>query len=77
MESPQRAGANDDLGVACFWLATQNLEEDYALPKRAEVEFLSTPTEGVDGMADIAICCDPDGTLIVLIEIHPENWGAG
>jgi catechol 2,3-dioxygenase-like lactoylglutathione lyase family enzyme len=31
--------------------------------------------EGVGELADIAICRDPDGTLIELIELHLEKWG--
>ena len=76
-DSPQRAGANDDLGIVRFCLATQNLVEDHASLTEAGVEFLSEPTEGVGGLADIAICRDPDGTLIELIEIHLEKWGTG
>ena len=69
-------GANDDLGMVRLCLATQNLAKDYDLLERAGVEFLSAPVEGVGGMADIAICRDPDGSLIELIEIHMEKWGS-
>ena len=73
-DSPQGAGANDDLGMVRLCLATQNLIMDHALLTEAGVEFLSEPTTGVGGLADIAICRDPDGTLIELIEIHLEKW---
>ncbi len=73
-DSPQGAGANDDLGMVRLCLATQNLAQDYAWLKDAGVDFLSEPTEGVGGLAHIAICRDPDGTLIELIEIHLEKW---
>ena len=76
-DSPQGAGASDDLGIVRLCLATQNLVEDHASLTEAGVEFLSEPTQGVGGLADIAICRDPDGTLIELIEIHLEKWGAG
>ena len=72
-----RPGANDDLGIVRICLATQNLADDHAALTQAGVEFLSGPTEGVGGLADIAICRDPDGTLIELIEIHLEKWGNG
>ena len=72
--SPQQAAANDDLGIVRLCLGTQNLAQDYALLKNTGVEFLSEPTQGVGGMADIAICRDPDGTLIELIELHLEKW---
>ena len=38
------------------------------------VEFLSPPAQGEAGMVTIAICKDPDGTLIELLEIHPAEW---
>ncbi len=74
-DSPHAAAANDDLGIVRICLATQNLAQDYALLKSTGVEFLSEPTEGVGGVADIAICRDPDGTLIELIEVHLKEWG--
>ena len=73
-DSPQAAGTNDDLGIVRLCLATQNLAEDYESLVNAGVEFLSEPTEGVKGMADIAVCKDPDGTLIELIEVHFQKW---
>ncbi|MEQ8693296.1 MAG: VOC family protein [Pseudomonadales bacterium] len=73
-DSPQAAAANDDLGIVRLCLGTQDLAQDYALLKSNGVEFLSKPTEGIGGLADIAICRDPDGTLIELIELHLEKW---
>ncbi|KZX59372.1 lyase [Halioglobus sp. HI00S01] len=75
-DAPRPAGANDDLGMVRLCLATQDLAADYALLKQAGIEFLSAPTAGVGELADIAICRDPDGTLIELIEIHPSKWSA-
>mgnify|MGYP001822142248 FL=1 len=74
-DAPQGAGASDDLGIVRLCLATQNLAMDHATLTEAGVEFLSEPTAGVGGLANIAICRDPDGTLIELIEIHLEKWG--
>jgi catechol 2,3-dioxygenase-like lactoylglutathione lyase family enzyme len=76
-DSPQGAGASDDLGLVRLCLATKNLAMDHATLTKAGVEFLSEPTAGVGGLADIAICRDPDGTLIELIEIHLEKSGTG
>jgi len=30
---------------------------------------------GHEDLADIAVCRDPDGTLIELIQAHFERWG--
>lgn len=75
-DSPQVPAANDDLGIVRLCLGTQNLAQDYELLESAGVEFLSEPTEGVGGLAHIAICRDPDGSLIELIELHLEKWGS-
>ena len=74
--SPQTPAANDDLGIVRLCLGSQDLARDYAQLKRSGVEFLSEPTQDSGGLADIAICRDPDGTLIELIELHLEKWGA-
>ena len=73
-DSPQVPAGNDDLGIVRLCLSAQNLAQDYELLRNTGVEFLSAPTEGVGGLADIAICRDPDGTLIELIELHLEKW---
>ena len=73
-DDPQGAGANDDLGMVRLCLASRDLAQDYKTLKAAGVEFLSEPATGVGGMADIAICRDPDGTLIELIELHLDKW---
>ena len=74
-DSPQAPAVNDDLGIVRLCLGSENLVQDYEQLRDAGVEFLSEPTEGVGGRADIAICRDPDGTLIELIELHLEKWG--
>ena len=73
-DAPQDPGTNDDLGMVRLCLASRNLTDDYNWLKSNGVEFISPPTEGVGAMADIAICKDPDGTLIELIELHLEKW---
>lgn len=68
--------SNSDLGLARICLGSQDLSADVARLKAAGVEFLSGPTPGHKGLADIAVCKDPDGTLIELIQIYPERWQA-
>jgi len=65
---------NADLGLVRFCMGSQNLERDYARLCEEGVTFLSAPQATLDGKADIAVCVDPDGTLIELIEVHLENW---
>ena len=45
-------------------------EADYNNLKKLNVEFISPPQTAKDGRAEIAICIDPDGTLIELIQVH-------
>ena len=65
---------NQDTGIVRICLASQNLAADYAELTEAGVKFLSEPQVTQDGKADIALCMDPDGTLIELIELHLEKW---
>ncbi len=75
-DSPQPAAVNDDLGIVRLCLGSRNLAQDYELLKSTGVEFLSEPTQGVGGLADIAVCRDPDGILIELIQLHLKKWSA-
>ena len=61
---------NADLGLVRICLASVNLEADYNNLKKLDVEFISPPQTAKDGKAEIAICVDPDGTLIELIQVH-------
>jgi catechol 2,3-dioxygenase-like lactoylglutathione lyase family enzyme len=65
---------NADLGLVRFCLGSQSLARDYAALMEQGVEFLSAPQPTLDGKADIAVCVDPDGTLIELIELHLDKW---
>ncbi|MDE0945107.1 MAG: VOC family protein [Alphaproteobacteria bacterium] len=68
--------ANCDLGVVRICLASRDLAEDHADLTAQGVAFISAPQLCKDGMADIAICRDPDGALIELIQIHPDKWAS-
>ncbi|MCZ6852341.1 MAG: VOC family protein [Gammaproteobacteria bacterium] len=65
---------NADLGLVRVCLVSQNLQDDYARLRESGVEFLSTPQPGKDGLADIATCVDPDGTLIELLQVYLDKW---
>jgi len=68
--------ANDDLGLVRLCLATANLQELHGHLSEQGVEFLTPPQPAKDGLADVATCMDPDGTLIELIQIYPKRWAA-
>ncbi len=65
---------NADIGLVRFCLGSEDLEKDVARLKSEGVEFLSAPKSGYQALADIAVCKDPDGTLIKLVQIYPERW---
>jgi catechol 2,3-dioxygenase-like lactoylglutathione lyase family enzyme len=66
--------SNADLGLVRLCLVSRDLARDYARLRDEGVEFLSEPKPGQDGMADMASCVDPDGTLIELLEVHLDKW---
>ena len=66
---------NNDKGIVRICLGTPDLKSTYESLVGDGVEFLSTPQQDQNRLADVAVCVDPDGTLIELIEIHFENWG--
>lgn len=70
------AAQNCGGGIVRLCLATRDLNGDFARLKKAGVTFVSEPQPCQDGMAHIALCQDPDGALIELIQIHPGKWPA-
>ena len=57
-------------------LASRDLGADVARLREGGVEFLSEPAADPDGLARIAVCLDPDGHRIELIQIAFERWAA-
>lgn len=66
--------SNADTGLVRICLASESLTDDVEHLKAQGVAFLSPPQAGHAELADIAVCRDPDGTLIELIQIYPERW---
>ena len=66
--------ANADLGLVRICLVSQNLKQDYEQLTTLGVEFISTPQRDDGCLADVAVCRDPDGTLIELLQVYLENW---
>ena len=65
---------NSDVGLVRICLATEDLQRDVASLKAQGVEFVSSPQTGHKGLADIAVCKDPDGTLIELLQVYLDRW---
>lgn len=67
---------NADVGLVRICLVSQDLEADYQRLSVDGVRFLSVPQKAEGGLADIAVCVDPDGTLIELLQVYLEKWQA-
>lgn len=66
--------ANSDLGLVRICLATEDLQRDVSYLEAEGVEFISPPKTGYEDLADIAVCKDPDGTLIELLQVYLDRW---
>lgn len=65
---------NKDLGLVRICLVTEDLRGEVERLKREGVVFLSEPVAGHGSLADVAICKDPDGTLIELLQVYLDRW---
>jgi len=66
--------STSDVGIVRLCLGSSDLGADVASLTAQGVEFVSGPRQTQAGRADIAVCVDPDGTLIELIEVHLDRW---
>ncbi len=66
---------NSDLGVVRICLISEDLAAAYEDLKGQGVEFLSPPAACHDRLADVAVCRDPDGTLIEILQVYLDRWG--
>ena len=62
---------SSDRGLVRSCLASQDLQADYAHLVSLGVDFLSPTVTCTSRMAEVAVCQDPDGTLIGLLQVHP------
>lgn len=65
---------NRDTGIVRLCLSSRDLMGDHSRLSAAGVPFLSAPGTDSRGFAQIAVCSDPDGALIELIEIDRAKW---
>jgi catechol 2,3-dioxygenase-like lactoylglutathione lyase family enzyme len=70
----QRPLQNQDVGIVRLCLVSEDVQADYRQLEAQGVEFLGPPAECTERMAEVAICKDPDGTLIELIQVHLDRW---
>ncbi|MEH6583366.1 MAG: VOC family protein [Halioglobus sp.] len=73
-EPQQHPLTNTDLGLVRICLISQNIKQDYDRLTALGVEFTSPPLRDDGCLADVAVCRDPDGTLIELLQVYLENW---
>lgn len=72
--APEAPLTNADTGIVRLCLAAKNLQGLYERLVAAGVRFLSPPQPCKNRMAVIAVCADPDGALIELIEADYKKW---
>ena len=73
-QDPHLPLQNQDLGLVRLCLVSEDLQADYQQLVRRGVEFLAPPSVCTDRMAEVAICKDPDGTLIELLQVDLDRW---
>ena len=61
-------------GSSRLCLLSRDLHAAYETLREAGVDFVSAPQPGYEGRVTMALCRDPDGTLIELLEIHRDRW---
>ncbi|MEM1436586.1 MAG: VOC family protein [Pseudomonadota bacterium] len=66
--------SNGDRGLVRICLVSEDLARDYEQLKEQGVAFLSPPQTCPDRMATVAVCIDPDGTLIELLQVYLDRW---
>ena len=66
--------SNSDVGVVRICLVTEDLRGEVERLKADGVEFISDVKAGHGELGDIAVCKDPDGTLIELLQVYLERW---
>ncbi|MGB0621933.1 MAG: VOC family protein [Myxococcota bacterium] len=68
------AVAGGSAGWERICLASQDLDADVTRLRAGGIGFITDPAEDPSGLARIAVCHDPDGHRIELIQIVLERW---
>lgn len=72
---PRKPLKNRDLGLVRICLISEDLAADYEHLQSRGVPFLAPPAACHERLADVAVCVDPDGTLIELLQVYLDRWG--
>ena len=77
-DTPAPAGplANGDRGLVRLCLVCADLDAQFARLDAAGVPFLTPPRTGAGELAELAVCSDPDGTRIELLQLHLDRVAA-
>ena len=70
----QQPLTSQDTGLVRLCLGSRDLDADVARLRSAGAEFLSEPQTDPQRLARVAVCVDPDGTAIELIEVDFARW---
>ena len=65
---------NQDYGIVRICLVSDDLQADYWQLQQQGVEFVAPPSMCAERMAEVAVCKDPDGTLIELLQVYLDRW---
>jgi len=57
-------------------ITADTVSEIAAAGAHAGVQFLTPPQTMAGELAEVAVCTDPDGTLIELIQVHLHKWAS-
>lgn len=68
-----RSLSNADLGLVRICPVAGDIAWDCAILSALGVSLVSEPVACEAPMADIAVRLDPGGTMIELIQVHPEH----
>jgi len=70
------AGYLEQEGYEVHTATNSSDAENILNEKSIDVVLLDIRIPGKDGLADVAVCVDPDGTMIELIQVHLHKWSA-
>ena len=74
-DDPREPLGNADRGLVRICLISGDLSADYARLRDDGVPFVAPPTACHERLADVALCRDPDGTLIEILQVYLDRWG--